>query len=202
MTDTDRQTRIQAARDSFSGRGLTDSQLRDAWALSGVLHTHIQKTGSFREALTDYAHAFARGERFDALRAEAILRDVYGARYEQSLNQTREGLLEREKALPETAQTRAGICADTIEDLIRSAPTQPFYQAYDRAAVSLANELQITQSGAKALMKDAYRAAHGRDLYEAGKAVEEACHKPAREAEIAARKAEGTPQRARGQSRD
>ena len=54
----------------------------------------------------------------------------------------------------------------------------------------LAGELKITQSGAKELMKEAYQAANGRDLYEAGKAVEEAYHKPVREAEIAARKAE------------
>ncbi|MDJ0630571.1 MAG: hypothetical protein QNJ44_20105 [Rhodobacter sp.] len=39
-------------------------------------------------------------------------------------------------------------------------------------------------------MKDAYQAKHGKDLYEAGKEVEEAYHKPVREAEIAARKAE------------
>lgn len=196
----DTQARMQAARESFSGRTLTTSQFQAAWALAGVLHGEIHKSGSFREELTDYAHAFARGERFDALRGETILRDIYKARYGETLNQTREGLMAAEEALPETARARALVQAETIGELIRQAPTQPFYQAYDRAAVSLATELKITQTGAKALMKESYQAAHNRNLYEAGKEIEEAYHKPVREAEIAERKAEKLQTRSRTQT--
>ena len=197
MTDD---AKVQAARDSFSGRTLTESQFKEAWALSAVLHGEIHRTGSFREKLIDYAHAFARGEKFDALRGETILRDIFAARYGQTMNQTREGLMAAEQALPDRARDRALVHAETIEPMIREGQTRPFYQAYDAAAVALAAELTITQSGAKALMKEAYQAAHNRDLYAAGKEIEAACHKPAREAEIAARKAERLQTRAQSRS--
>ncbi len=199
-TTDDQKARIQAARTSYSGRTLTQNQFKEAWAIAGIVNREIHKTGSFREKLTDYAHAYARAERFDALRGETILRDIYTARYEQSMNRTREALMAREEALPDTARARALTCAETIGELIRQAPTQPFYQAYDRAAVSLAKELTITQSGAKTLMKETYQATHNRDLYEAGKEIEAAYHKPVREAEIAARKAEQLETRAHSRS--
>lgn len=195
--DTDALT---AARESFSGRTLTEGQFKEAYAIAGILHQEIQKTGSFREKLTDYAHVYARSEKFDALRGETIIRDVYAGQFGQSLNQTREGLIANEEALPETARSRALTCAETIGDLIQKAPTQPFYQAYDRAAVTLANELKITQTGAKTLMKEVYQAAHNRDLYDAGKELEAVHHKPVREAEIAARKAERLQTRSHSQS--
>ncbi|MEM8646933.1 MAG: hypothetical protein AAGF86_11375 [Pseudomonadota bacterium] len=190
----------EAARESFSGRSLTSSQFNEAWAIAAILHEKIQATGSFRETLTDYAHAYARPERFDALRGETILRDIYQGRYGQSLNQTREGLIANEEALPDAARTRALTCAETIGELIQKAPTQPFYQAYDRAAVTLAGELQITQVAAKALMKESYQTAHNRDLYEAGKEIEDAYNRPVREKAIAERKAEQLQTRAQQRS--
>lgn len=198
MTTETTDDRVQAARESFFGRTLTDSQFTEAWAIAGILRGEIERSGSFREPLTDYAHAYARNEKFDALRGEASIRDVYQGRYGESLNQTREALLEVEKALPKAAQARALAQAETVGELIQAAPTQPFYQAYDRAAVALSRELKITQLGAKALMKDAYQAQHGRDLYEVGKELEAAHHRPVREAQIAERKAEQL--QARGQS--
>ncbi|MEM9098683.1 MAG: hypothetical protein AAGC79_09175 [Pseudomonadota bacterium] len=187
MTPDDKLT---AARESFSGKTMTDSQLREAVAIADILHVEIHRSGTFIEKLTDYAHAFARNERFDAMRAEKVLRDTYTAVQGQSMNQTREGLQANEERLPEAAHARALACAETIGELIQAPPTQPFYQAYDRAAVTLATELQITQSGAKTLMKDAYSQAHNRDLYEHGKQIEDTYHKPVREAEIAQRKAD------------
>ena len=185
----------QAARDSFSGRGLTENQFRDAWAISGIIHVEIQRSGSFVEKLGDYSHAFARSEKFTALRGETIVRDIYGGRYGQSMNQTRKDLIATEEALPPQAKTRALECAETIASLIQAPPTQPFYQAYDRAALTMAQEFGITQTGAKSLVKDAYAGMHGRDLYAAGKEAETLHHKPVRDAEIAARKAEQQPSR-------
>jgi len=181
---------------------MTQTQLRQATAIADVIHAEIQHSGSFREALTDYAHAFARNERFDALRAENMIRDVYSAARGQSMNQTREGLLATEEALPATAKTRALECAEAIGQLIQAAPTQPFYMAYDRAAVTLSGELGISQSAAKGLMQDTFKERHQKDLYEHGKELEEAYHRPVREAEIAARKAEKLQERAQTRSRD
>ncbi|MEM6680240.1 MAG: hypothetical protein AAF416_23180 [Pseudomonadota bacterium] len=193
---------IKAARESFSGRALTESQFHEAFAIADILNGEIAKSGSFREKLTDYAHAFARGERFDALKGEANLRDVYQGRYGETLNATRERLIGAEERLTPTDRTRALVHADSIGKFIENGPTMPFYQAYDRAAVTLAGELNITQTHAKALMKETFKHATGRDLYDDGKMREEAHHRPVREAEIAARKAEQSPSRNQTRARD
>lgn len=185
---------LQAIRESFSGKTMTETQLHKAHAIAEIIHAEIQRSGSFRETLTDYAHAFARNERFDALRGETMIRDTYTAVQGQSMGQTCERLKAAEENLPETARTRALDCAETIGQLIQAAPTQPFYQVYDRAAVTLSVEFGITQNAAKTLMKESFEQHHGRDLYDHGKKIEETYHKPVREAEIAARKAEQQPQ--------
>jgi len=184
---------LQAARESFSGRNRTETQVQQSYAIAGILHAELHRSGSFIEPLTDYAHAFARNQKFDAMRGEKFIRDVYQARYGQTLNQTREALQAAEKALPESAHTRALVCAETVGELIQDAPTQPFYKAYDRAAVTLSAEFGITQNAAKAMMQDSFAEKHGKDLYAHGKRLEEAYHKPVREAEIAARRAEKLP---------
>ncbi|MEO1688248.1 MAG: hypothetical protein AAFU61_10115 [Pseudomonadota bacterium] len=195
MTDAER-----AARESFSGKGLTETQFQEAWAISRILEAEIQRSGSFRDKLTDYAHAFSREEKFDALRGESILRDIFTARIGQSMNQLREGLSEREAQLPETARERALTCAETIGDLIRKPPTQPFYKVWDLAAVGLAREFGITQAGAKTLMKDAYFEAHRRDLYAAAKEIEAEHYHPERKPEAPQKAPERSrsPARARG----
>lgn len=200
MFDEKPDAEIDAVKQSQTGKRLTEGQLSDAMNLTGVIRQHIHKTGSFIEPLTDYAHAFARNEKFDALRAEKMVRDVYTAVQGQSMNKTREALMAAETNLPDNAKTRALDCAETIEQLIQAAPTQPFYQAYDRAAVTLSAEFAITQSAAKAMMKETFEAHHGKDLYAHGKSAEETHHKPVRDAEIASRQAEKQQTRIQNQS--
>ncbi len=194
------QNGMEAARQSFSGKGLTESQFQEAWAITGILHGEIQKTGSFREKLTDYAHAYARSEKFDAMRGENVLRDIYQGRYGQTMNQTREGLMEREAQLPSNAQAEIKWQANRVMDLIKDGPTMPFYQAYDVAARELAQSFSITQRTSKELMSSAFKDERNRTLYEAGKEQEETHHKPVREAEVAARKAEQQQTRSQSQS--
>lgn len=196
MTDD----KLTAARNSFSGKSMTEGQLKEALAITNILHAEIHRSGSFIEKLTDYGHAFARNEKFDAMRSEKMLRDVYTAAQGQTMNQTREALIAREEALKETQDPAVMVHANQVERLIQEGPTQPFYKAYDQAAISLAEKLGVTQNGAKLMMKDVYQTAHGRSLYEDGKKLEEAYHKPVREAEIAARKAEQLPTRSQTQS--
>ncbi|MEL6313530.1 MAG: hypothetical protein AAFQ60_05720 [Pseudomonadota bacterium] len=191
---------MQAARKSFSGKTMTDTQIKKAMGIADVIQAEIQRSGSFKGDLTDYAHAFARDEKFDALRGETMIRDIFTARHGMSMNQMREGLLEAEQNLPETARTRGLACADAIGDLIQKAPTQPYYQAYERAGTTLAKELGITQNAAKSLMSEVFEQKHGKELYAHGKEVEEAYHKPVREAEIAARKAEKLQSQTQSQS--
>ena len=197
MTNDDQLT---AARESFSGKPMTETQLKQAVAIADIIHTDIQQSGSFIEPLTDFSHAFARSEKFDALRAEKMIRDVFTATRGQSMNQMREGLQAAADNLPQMARARALVCAESIGELIQAAPTQPFYLAQDRAAVTLSAEFGLTQNAAKALMSEVSEQTHGKELYAHGKQLEDAYHKPVREAEIAARKAEQLQSRSRSQS--
>ena len=173
------------ARESYTGRGLTESQFEEGWALSGVIARGIKKSGSFHEKLTDYAHAFARSEKFDAMKCEVILRDLFKSRYGQTMNQMREGLAAREKALPQPMKEEAVTYARQIEPLIRDGNTMPFFRAYDRAGVAFADHAGISETAAKKFMQDSYREIEKRELYETGKALEEKYHMPVREAERA-----------------
>jgi len=170
------------ARTGFTGKTLTHSQFDEAWAVVDIMKRNIEKTGSFVKKLADYSYTFSRDEQFDQLRGETILRDLFKDRYDMSMNQMREGLMEREKNLPENARSVAREAAYQTLDLIRDGETQPFYRAYDTAGFGVTEVLHITESKAKELMKDTFYESEGRDLYEVGKEVEKEFHEPAREA--------------------
>lgn len=196
--EMERERRIAEARQSFTGKSLTDSQFAESWALAGVMARSIRASGSFHEKLTDYAHAFARSERFDAVKGETIIRDIFKARYGVTMNQMREGFTQREAEVRDSAREQAMAHARSIETLIAEGETMPFYQAYDQASARLAHSFGITQAAAKTMMKDAYREVEGRELYETGKALEDQ-HRPKVEAEQARR--EEARERPRARSR-
>ncbi len=174
--------RIAAAKQSFTGRALTESQFDQSWALADVLKRNIESTGSFREQLTDHAHAFARTERFDSMKAETILRDQFKEKFGQTMNQMREDLLEREDHVRDIAKDQALERARAIGPAIREGETKPFWQAHDQEATRLAKDLNITESGAKTMMRETFQEAEGKELYSYGKELEERHHVPAREA--------------------
>lgn len=175
MTDK-KPINLHEARNSYTGKSLTNSQFTESWALTGVIAREIRKSGSFREKLTDYAHAFARSQKFDAMKGEAILRDIYKSRYGETMNQTREGFLERENTLREVGTEQALHHARSVMDKITSGETMPFYQAYDQAAVGMAKKHNITERGAKEMMKTSYRDAEGKELFDSGKSLEKSHH--------------------------
>lgn len=191
MTENDA-TRITQARQSYTGSKLSDSQFDESWAVAEIMHRGIRKSGSFREKLTDYSHAFSRGEKFDAMKGEVIIRDQFKARYGETLNQMREKLKAREADIPLSGQEQALDHARMIEPLIRDGETMPFYRAYDQVGGALAEKLNITETGAKSLMADTYSKNEGRELYETGKALEKKYHEPVREAEQQTREAQRT----------
>lgn len=182
MLDEPQDAAVDAVRQSHTGKRLTEGQLSDAMSLAGIIRQHIHKTGSFIEPLADYAHAFARNEMFDAARGEMILRDVYTARYGESMNRTREVLLKREEALIREGREAGLPHARSIEGLIKEGETMPFYKAFDQAAVEMAREFGITESAAKKLMKQDLRDADDCDLYSWGKELESEHHRPVAEA--------------------
>lgn len=175
--------RIREARDSFAGRLLTDTQFSEAMAITGIIEGEIRKSGTFREKLGDYAHAFARTEKFDAMKAESTLRDLFKARTGQSMNEMREKLMEREKDLGEVDHELVKDVTRAIGPMIKDGNKMTFHRAYDFQAAHLAGELGITNSGAKRLMTETFRQEAGGELYDWGKGLEEKYYRPQIEAE-------------------
>ncbi len=185
------------ARQSSTGKALSDSQFDESWALAEIMHRGIRKSGSFHEKLTDYSHAFARSEKFDQMKGETIIRDQFKARYGETMNQMREKLKAREADIPLSGHEQALDHARMIETLICDGKTMPFYRAHDYAGGALAERLNITEAGAKRLMSDAYSKNEGRELYETGKALEKQFHQPVREAAQQARESKRDQPRTR-----
>lgn len=177
------QQRMLDARESFSGRLLSNPQFDEAMAITGIIEREILKSGAFKEKLGDYAYAFARTENFDALKAETIIRDLFKARTGRSMNEMREALVEREEKLTDHQKRSAFDYASGVGDMIETGNKISFNRAFTHQAQALATELGITDVGAKRLMKDAFSAASGKDLYEHGKALEEKFYRPQIEAE-------------------
>ena len=198
MSETD-QERIKQIRTSETGRTLTTSQFSEAWSIAGIMHHTIRKTGTFRDKLTDYSHAFAREERFDALLGENTVRKIFAERYGETMNDMRERLAANYEQLPDSGRAMALEVAKTIEPMIKQGETMPFYMAYDRSGRQLAKSLDITENGAKELMKDTYRETTGKDLYETCKAVEKA-HYRAPQNDVQPKQAR-SQQRSRAQAR-
>jgi hypothetical protein len=191
--------RIQAARQSFIGKSLTHAQFEESWALSGVMEREIRRSGSFKDKLGDYSHAFARSEKFDAMKAETIVRDIFKSRYQQTMNQMREGFKKREASLNGEQKINILSHAREIGTQIIEGTKVPFYQAFDSQAVALSGNLNITESGAKNLMKQAFKESDGQELYEWGKELEKQYYVPQLEAERTLRKAEKAQSRSRTQ---
>ena len=181
VPETDR-TPVQRARESETGWTLTEGQFRDAWALAGMIEGTIRQSGSFRDRLIDFAHAWARAEKFDAVKGEMIIRDIFEARHGMAMNALRERLKAREEEVRENRGPEPLKHARAALDAIPAGNTKPFYKAYDDAGLSLARQLDITVTGAKLLIKQDYAAAENRDFYAEGKRLEAEHHLPKREA--------------------
>ncbi|GJE18412.1 hypothetical protein [Methylobacterium marchantiae] len=185
---------LATARESFSGRLLTGAQFEEAIAITRIVEREIQKSGAFKDKLSDYAHAFARSEKFDAMKAETIVRDLFKERTGRSMNQLREALIEREKTLGDAERQRAYEKACAVGDMIETGRKISFARAYSAQAEDLAGALGITDVAAKSLMKDEFKAVEKTELYDWGKDLEERFYRPQIEAE--AREREATQARA------
>lgn len=181
--DPKEKDRVMEARESFSGRLLTDPQFDESMAITGIIEREIKKSGAFKDKLGDYAYAFARTEKIDAGKAETVLRDLFKARTGQSMNQMREALAEREAKIAEPDRKLAYDFALAVGDMIEKGDKINFNRAFAHQGQELANELGITDAGAKRLMKEEFKAAEGSELYDWGKELEERFYRPQIEAE-------------------
>ena len=217
--DPEERNRLSVARDSFVGRLLTDTQFDDAIAITGILEREIRKSGTFKEKLGDIAHAFSRTERFDAMKAEEIIRDLFKARTGQTMNELRENLKAREDAiygrtpegveapsrdgqkpaltLSEDEQYRLYQAATEAGRMVVNGTKMSFYRALTSQAAVIASEFTITENGAKRLMSRLFEETEDRSLREWGKELDAQYFRP----QIETAQAEQKPARARGRRR-
>ena len=174
MYEPKEMNRVLEARESFSGRLLSDAQFDEAMAITGIVEREIRKSGAFKEKLGDYAYAFSRTEKFDPLKAETILRDLFKARTGQTMHQMREGFAERESKLTRAQTGQAYDHAIAVGKMIEEGNKISFHRAFNHQATQLAGQLGITDAGAKRLMKEEFKTAEADlDFYEWGKDIEE-----------------------------
>lgn len=194
--------RVAAARESFSGRLLTDRQFDEAMTITGIIEREIKHSGAFKDKLGDYAYAFSRSERFDAAKSETIIRDLFRERTGQTMNQMREDLAKREEVLSDTHRAQAYSQACAIGELMENGVKLSFNRAFAYQAQSFAAEHNVTDACAKRLMREEFAAAEGSDLYAWGKELDDSIYRPQIEAVKAERIApEPEPGRARAPSR-
>ncbi|MCP4184978.1 MAG: hypothetical protein GY761_16965, partial [Hyphomicrobiales bacterium] len=118
-----------------------------------------------------------------AMKAETIIRDLFKERCNQTMNQMREGLMEREQKLTDVQRKDALGHAREVGQMIEQGNKMPFHRAYAHQAQILADNLDITDAGAKTLMKEEFKASEGKELYDWGKEQEEKFYRPQIEAE-------------------
>jgi hypothetical protein len=188
-TDINQKNTLTAARESFSGRLLTEPQFEEAIAITKIVEREIMKSGAFKDKLGDYAYAFARSEKFDAMKAETIVRDLFKERTGQTMNGLREKLADAEKNLTDEQRQRGYECACAVGDMIETGKKMSFARAYAHQAEGLAGELGVTDAAAKTLMKDEFKAIEKTELYDWGKQLEEQFYRPQIEAETREREA-------------
>lgn len=175
--------RVAQARESFSGRLLTDAQFDEAISITGIIEREIRKNGAFKEKLADYSYAFSRTEHFDSAKAETIIRDLFKARTGKTMNQMREELMGREEKLTPAQMKLGHEAALAVGDLIENGVKMSFHRAFAHQGQVLAQELGVTDAGAKRVMKERFQEAEKADFYEWGKDLEERFYRPQIEAE-------------------
>lgn len=182
-TKTNEDTRLQEARESFSGRLLTDAQFEEAIAITRIIEREVSKSGTFKDKLGDYSYAMSRTEKMDAVKAETIIRDLFKSRTGQTMNQMREKFAEREKNLPKDVKDKAYEHAARIGEHVSAGHKMTFYRAYAAEAQVFGEMLGITDAAAKMLMREAFKETEGSELYDWGKALDETYYRPQIEAE-------------------
>ncbi len=194
LYNPDEMKRIGEARESFSGRLLSERQFGDAMAITGIIERRIKETGAFKDCLNDFANAYARTERFDIMKADSTLRDLFKTRTGVTMNQMREALTENEqklfdsekglvKGLAKAKKQKVTRAVNEVGKMVEEGNKMTFHRAYAHQAGELAIELNVTDTGAKKLMAETFKDTEGRELREWGKELDEKYFRPQIDAE-------------------
>ena len=171
------------ARECFSARLLTDAQYFECKSIARIIEREILYSGTFKEKLGDYAYTLARSQKFDAAKAETILRDVFKASTGQFMNQMRESLANNLEAIDDDHRQQAYQSACDIGDIMENGDKLTFNRVFASQAQILAREFGITDIAAKRIMSAEFNKAEGSKLYDWGKELDEQFFRPQIDAE-------------------
>lgn len=170
---------VKNARESYSGRLLSDPHFNEAMMITGIVEKEIQTSGRFKEALNEYSTSFARPKKsLSAANAETILRDFFKERTGVSMNDMLERFRKREESLTEEQRKAAFPYAVEIGSMIEKGDKISFHRAFSHQAKDYATKLSITDLGAKRIMSEQFEAVNGEKLYDWGKAKEKEFYRP------------------------
>lgn len=199
MFNPDEMKRIRQARESFSGRLLSERQFEDAMAITGIIERRIKETGTFKDCLNDFSNAYARTERFDIMKADSTIRDLFKTRTGVTMNQMREALMENEQKLfdrennpAEAERQKAYMAANETGRMVKEGNKMSFHRASAHEAAQLATELSITDVGAEKFINEVFEETENQPFREYGKELDEKYFRPQIEAEKQQRKQEKT----------
>ena len=175
--------RIAVARESFSGRLLTDTQFDEIIAHTRIVEAEIHRSGTFKDCLGDYAYTYAKRYKANPERAEHIIRDLYRERVGETMNQTRERLMKREEALTEGDRAMGYEHAVRIGERVEHGDKIAFSRGYAAEAGAMAGNLGITHVAARKIMAEEFEAAENLPLRDWGKELDVQHFQPQIEAE-------------------
>jgi len=200
MYNPDEMKRIGDARESFSARLLTERKFEDAMAITG----RIKETGKFKDCLNDFANAYARTERFDIMKADSTLRDLFKIRTGVTMNQMREALMENEQKLfdrknnpAEAERQKAYMAANEVGRMVEEGNKMSFHRAFAQEASVFANEHNITDVGAKKFISETFAETENHVFHDWGKELDEKFFRPQIKAEQKERREEKSYTRSR-----
>ncbi len=183
--------RVSTARESFSGRLLSDPDFDEAMLITNIVEKEIQKTGQFAQKLNEYSAAYAHTRKnLSVIKSEKIIRDLFKERTGMWMNDMRKIFEQREEGLSDTQKRAAFPYAQEIGAMIEKGNKISFHRAFSHQAKTCAMELNITDLGAKRIMSEQFEAVKGEKLYDWGKDHETRFYKPQIEAEKQQRKAQ------------
>jgi len=164
--------REKASRESFSGRMLTNRLHADFVAVTKIIERGIHDSGTFVDQLGDYSYAIARSQRFNATKAETILRDLFRERTGQTMNQLREQLVQREESLTPTEKSRGLIFGAEIAGIVEVGDKLTFNRVLAEQAERYGDELGITHAKARGIIAEAFEAVEDSSIYDWGKELD------------------------------
>jgi hypothetical protein len=196
--------RVAEGRDSFSGRIMSDRQYHDVIAVTGIIERRIQEQGKYKDTKNDFVNALARTERFDVMRANTIIDDLFRIRTGMTMKQMMDGLIEKERALfnrennpAEAERSQAYEAALEVGDMVETGKMMSVNRAYAHVAANLAGQLGITHVGAKILISESFEETEGQPLREWLKDLDREYFKPQVETERQKSAPQRTPRRQR-----